>query len=420
MGKFNINKKCFKNSFLNSSGAEMSKEMIKEKINQAINILKEKDVDMWLIFTRESSTIKDPSMNMVVGTNCTWQSAFLLNKNGDTVAILGSLDVPNMKMQGTYNTVIGYMKSIKETLLASLNKYKPNKIAINFSRDSNLADGLTHGMYLELLDHLKDTDYSNKLISSEEIISALRGRKSPAELNIMKDAIKETLIIFDETTKFIKTGRTEQEIADFIINLVKQKGYGLAWEQDYCPSVFTGPDTAGAHAGPTNRKVEPGHVLNIDFGISLNGDCSDLQRTWYILKNGEDKAPEEVLRGFNVIKDAIKLSAKELKPGKQGCDIDDMARNYIIQNGYEEYPHALGHQIGRLAHDGGGLLAPRWERYGTLPFKAIEEGQVYTLEPRLPIKDHGIATIEEEVVVTKEGCEFLSSPQEEIFLIKPN
>jgi Xaa-Pro aminopeptidase len=398
----------------------MSKEMIKEKINQAISILKEKDVDMWLIFTRESSTIKDPSMDMVVGTNCTWQSAFILNKNGDTIAILGSLDVPNMKMQGTYNNVLGYMKSIKETLLTSLNKYKPDKIAINFSRDSNLADGLTHGMYLELIDHLKDSDYSNKLISSEEIISALRGRKSPSELNIMKDAIKETLKIFDETTKYIKTGRTEQEIADFIINLVKQRGYGLAWEKDYCPSVFTGPDTAGAHAGPTNRKVEPGHVLNIDFGISLNGYCSDLQRTWYILNNGEDKAPDAVQRGFNVIKDSIKLSAKELKPGRQGCEIDDIARNYIMQNGYEEYPHALGHQIGKVAHDGGGLLAPRWERYGALPFKPIEEGQVYTIEPRLPIKDHGIATIEEEVVVTKEGCEFLSSPQEELFLIKPN
>jgi hypothetical protein len=88
----------------------MSKEMIKEKMNQAIDILKEKDVDMWLIFTRESSTIKDPSMDMVVGTNCTWQSAFIINKNGDTVAILGSLDVPNMKMQGPYRDLACIIK----------------------------------------------------------------------------------------------------------------------------------------------------------------------------------------------------------------------------------------------------------------------------------------------------------------------
>jgi len=396
----------------------MSKEMIKEKIEQAVRILNEKDIDMWLIFVRESSNIKDPSMDIVVGTNCTWQSAFILTKNGDTNAILGSLDVANMKMQGTYKNVTGYLKSIKEPLPSCLHKYKPNHIAINYSRDSNLADGLTHGMYLELMDHLRDTDYVNRLVSSEEIIASLRGRKSPSEIAIMKEAINETLKIFDEITTFMKPGVSELEVASQIKSIVKQRGYKLAWEPDYCPSVFTGPDTAGAHAGPTDRRIQPGHVINIDFGINKDGYCSDLQRTWYVLRENEDTAPAEVMRGFNVIKDAIKLSAKELKPARTGCEIDDIARNYITNNGYEEYPHALGHQIGKMAHDGGGLLAPRWERYGSLPYKPIEESQVYTLEPRLPIKDFGIATIEEEVLITKDGCEFLSKPQEDIYLIR--
>ncbi|MGE5365381.1 MAG: M24 family metallopeptidase [Bacteroidota bacterium] len=395
----------------------MSKEMVLEKIEQSVKILKEKNIDMWLIFTRESSNMKDPSMDMVVGTNCTWQSAYIISKTGDTIALLGSLDVANMKMQGTFKQVTGYLKSIKEPLLSVLNKYKPNKIAINYSRDSNLADGLTHGMYLELMDHLSGTEYASRLISSEEIISALRGRKSNSEIAIMKKAIAETLRIFDDVTGFIKPGVSEKEVASFIKGLVKERGFGLAWEADHCPSVFSGPDTAGAHAGPTDRIVEPGHVLNIDFGISVDGYCSDLQRTWYIRRNGETAAPEEVLRGFNTIKESIRLAADALKPGCQGCDIDDIARKYIVQKGYEEYPHALGHQIGRMAHDGGGLLAPRWERYGDLPFKRIEEGQVYTIEPRLPVKNYGIATIEEEVIVTKDGCEFISSPQDEIILI---
>ncbi|MGE5429998.1 MAG: M24 family metallopeptidase [Syntrophomonadaceae bacterium] len=396
----------------------MSKEMIQEKIAQAVKILQEKNIDMWLIFVRESSNIKDPSMDMVVGTSCTWQSAYIITKTGETTAILGSLDVANMRMQGTFKNVVGYLKSIKDTLVATINKYHPNKIAINFSRDSSLADGLTHGMYLELVDYLKDTPYLERLISSEDIIAALRGKKTPAELEIMKHAIKETLKIFEEATGFIRPGVSEKEVAAYIKDIVKQKGFGLAWEADYCPSVFSGPDTAGAHAGPTDRKVEPGHVLNIDFGISYQGYCSDLQRTWYVLKDGEDKAPAEVQRGFDVIRDSIKLSAQNLKPGRQGCEIDDIARKYIMDQGYEEYPHALGHQIGRMAHDGGGLLAPRWERYGDLPFKKIEQGEVYTIEPRLPVKDYGIATIEEEVVVTENGCEFLSSPQQEIILVR--
>ena len=81
--------------------------------------------------------------------------------------------------------------------------------------------------------------------------------------------------------------------------------------------------------------------------------------------------------------------------------------------------HALGHQIGREAHDGGGLLAPKWERYGSLPDIPIEKNQLYTIEPRLTIPDYGIATVEEIVVITDTGCKFLSNRQKEIFLINP-
>lgn len=396
----------------------MSKEMIKEKIAQAAKILKEKNIDMWLIFARESSNMKDPSVDIVVGTSYTWQSAFIITKDGETCAILGSLDVANMESQKTYDRVIGYLKSIKEQLLAVLNKYKPSKIAINFSRDSSLADGLTYGMYLELLEHLKNTEHANNLISSEELIAALRGRKSPSEISLMKEAIKHTLEIFKETTSFIKPGKTEKEIGSFIKAETKRRGLELAWDEEHCPAVFTGPDTAGAHAGPTDRAVKEGHVLNIDFGVKYKGYCSDLQRTWYILRGGENAPPDEVMRGFNVIKDSIQISAKEIKPGKLGHEIDSIARNYIIQSGYEEYPHALGHQIGRNAHDGGGLLAPIWERYGSLPNMPIEIGQVYTIEPRLTIKDYGIATIEEMAVINENGAEFLSNPQKDIYLIR--
>ncbi|MEI7811883.1 MAG: Xaa-Pro peptidase family protein [Ignavibacteria bacterium] len=398
----------------------MSKEMILEKIEQAVKILQEKDIDMWLIFVRESSNIRDPSMDMVAGTNCTWQSAFILTRDGDTTSIVGSLDVANIKVHGIYKNVIGYVNSVKQPLIEELERVDPKKIAINYSRDSSLADGLTHGMYLELTDHLKDTPYLERLVSSEDIINALRGRKSPAEISIMKEVVQLTLDIFDEATKFIKAGVTESQIAEYMRGIVKERGFGLSWDAGYCPSVFTGPDTAGAHATPTDKQVQQGHVLNIDFGISYKGYCSDLQRTWYILRDGEEKAPEEVQRGFDVIKESIQLSARAIKPGKHGCDIDDVARSYIVNHGYEEYPHALGHQIGRMAHDGGGLLAPRWDRYGSLPFKPIEVNEVYTIEPRLSINGFGIATIEEEVIVTEDGCEFISFPQQEIILIKPH
>lgn len=391
--------------------------MIREKIKQAVEILKEKNIDMWLTFVRESSQIPDPVIDMTIGTHCTWQTAYIITSNNETIAIAGSLDVANIKSYGYYKEVIGYVQSIKEPLLQVLNRINPNKIAVNYSTDTVISDGLTHGMWLELTRYLDGTDYINRITSAESIITALRGRKSQTEIRFIKESIKETLAIFDDVTKFMKPGKTEADVAKFILKLVNQKRLETAWDVKQCPAVFTGPDSAGAHAEPTKRKIQEGHILNIDFGVKKNGYCSDLQRTWYIRRKGEKSIPKEVLHGFNVIVEAIQQAAKALKPGMMGYEIDDIARKYITSQGYIEYPHALGHQIGRAAHDGGGLLCPRWDRYGKLPYEKVEADQVYTLEPRLKVEGYGIATVEEIVQVTENGCKFLSKPQKKIWVI---
>ena len=395
----------------------MDTALILEKIQQAVQLLNELNIDLWLIFVRESALIPDPCLDIVVGTNCTWQSAFLINRNGDTTAIVGSLEAPKFKLHGTFTNVVGYVQSAKEPLLEYLQKTDPKTIAINYSIDSSLADGLTHGMYLTLCGYLKGLPYLSRLVSSEKIVASLRGRKSPKEISYMKQSIKIALEIFDMTGKFIKPGVSEIEISDFMKAEVKRRGLELSWEEEQCPSVFTGPDTAGAHAGPTSRLVEKGHIINIDFGVKYNGYCSDLQRVWYILRDGETEAPPAVARGFRILRESIALAKAVLKPGKHGCDVDDEARHYITANGYEEYQHGLGHQVGKVCHDGGGGLFPRWERYGELPFIPIEKGQVFTIEPRLPVKDHGVVTIEDMVQVTDDGCEYLSTPQTELMLI---
>ena len=157
----------------------------------------------------------------------------------------------------------------------------------------------------------------------------------------------------------------------------------------------------------------------MDFGIKYKGYCSDLQRTWYILNDGETKAPAPVQKGFDVIRDSVQKVADAVKPGVKGVDMDTIARSYITQNGYPEYPHGLGHQVGKTVHDGVAGMFPAWERYGNAPFMPLEEGQVFTIEPRLPIEGYGVSTIEEEVYITKNGCEFISSPQKELILVKP-
>jgi len=391
--------------------------MTKEKIVQAVDILKELNIDMWLTFVRESATMPDPAIDMVVGQHVTWQTAWIITKAGETIAIVGSLDAAAVEKNSAWKTIVPYVEGIRPSLLEVVKKRKPRRIAINYSMDSVMADGLTHGMYLQLQSMFEATPYAARFVSSQPILSALRGRKTAAEIRNMKQAIRMTLGVFDRVTGFIAPGKTEKDVADFILDEVEALGVDLAWDQEHCPAVFTGPEHAGAHFGPTKRAIAPGHVLNIDFGIKVNGYCSDLQRTWYVRHKHETKAPPEVLRGFTVIRDSIAMAAKAIRPGVVSWTVDDVARSHIVSQGYPEYQHALGHQIGRAAHDGGVGLLPRWERYGDLPYDVIEAGQVFTIEPRLPIDGYGVATVEEIVWVKDDGAVFLSKPQKTIYLV---
>lgn len=393
--------------------------MEKEKIAQAIAIMNERDtdIDLWMVIDKESELLSDPVMDYIVGVGFTWLSFFLFFKSGEKYAIVGNLDIEKTKRLGLFDEVFSYKNTPKDDLLKLLNRFNPKSIALNYSVDSPSADGLTYGKYLKLLELLGGSGFNDRFVSAEGIISKLRGRKSQEEVRRIKKAIDITLDIYGKISQNVKPGMTEKEVAAFITGERLKTGLLPAWEEDHCPSVFAGPQETGAHSGPTGNVLKRGEVFNTDFGVIYDKYCSDLQRTWYILKDGESVVPESVQKGFDTIVESIRLSFEALKPGVRGNDIDKIARDYIVSQGYKEYPHALGHQVGRSAHDGAALLAPDWERYGKLPFLPLEEGQVFTIEPRLYI-DEGVVTIEEMVVITKDGAEWLSPPQREIYLIK--
>ncbi len=393
--------------------------MEKEKIAQAIEILRELDIDLWLVIDRESGIISDPVMDYVVGSHATWLSFFLFSCHGEKHAIVGNLDLETFRRAGHFDSVSAYKGSPREDLLRLLRQFDPKKIAIDYSPDCASADGLTHGNYLKLLELLQDTPFASRLVSAEEIIARLRGRKSDEELRRLRAACQRTLDIYDRVSRMAKPGMSEKKLAAWITAQREKMNLPSAWDVDSCPAVFSGPQEIGAHSAPTGNVLRPGHIFNIDFGVKVDKYCSDLQRTWYMLRPGEKQAPPEVQRGFDVLLQSIELAFTALKPGVRGLDIDTIARRHIVANGYEEYPHALGHQVGRVAHDGGALLAPAWERYGGLPLIPLEERQVFTIEPRIYVKDFGVATVEEMVVINARGAEYLSRPQKKLLLIKP-
>ncbi|MCH8033850.1 MAG: aminopeptidase P family protein [Bacteroidetes bacterium] len=392
--------------------------LIKEKIEQAKLLLKEFDIDCWITFVRESQINGDPTLAFLSPADVTWHSAFIFSIDGKAHAIVGKYDQKTIEETGAYDEVVGFVEGIKEPFQSYMKKLNPKIIALNYSEGSEITDGITHGMFLTMKNLLREIGIENRITSAEKLISALRERKSQTEINYIKEAIRITEEIFNEVTKFIKPGKTEKEIAAFMKSEVEERNLEYAWEPLVCPAVFTGPETAGAHYAPTDRKVEKSQILNIDFGVKYNGYCSDMQRTFYILKDDETKAPEDVMKGFNTIVDSIEQSKQAMKPGVQAVEIDAVARKIVTQNGYDEFPHGLGHQVGRFSHDGTALLGPPWEKYAQKPFQKLEENMVFTIEPRLQVPDRGTATVEEMVRINSVGAEWLTNPQKEIILIK--
>ncbi len=392
--------------------------MIRAKLEQAVGVLNELDIDLWMIFTRESSTVHDPCIDLVVGHNVVWPAAFLVARSGERIAIMGSLDTGPHETAGHFSEIVGYVQGISEPLIETLERLDPRRIAIDFSLDDEMSDGLTHGQYLLLQRTLKDTRFVERLISSEPVVSRLRGRKIEPELERITRACEETVELFAALHDRLRIGMTERAIAGIITELREKKGLECAWDEEMCPAVFTGPDAERGHNGPSDRVMEPGHLMSVDFGMRYDGFCSDLQRTWYCLRPGEDEPPAVVRKAFETERDAIRMAGEALKPGAVGKDVDAVAREHIASQGFDDYAHALGHQIGRQAHDGSGLLCPEWERYGERPFSVVEEGQCFTLEPSVTVPGYGVATMEEDVVVTPGGARYLSRPQTEILLIR--
>lgn len=395
----------------------MTDKIVVEKLEQAVGIMRELDIDLWITYARETTLTPDPCLEIIAGFEVTWHSAFLVSKTGERVAIVGRFDAENVQMTGGYSRVIPYDESIKPAMLEVVRGFDPRNIALNYSENDPAADGLTHGMFLDLQRTFEGTPFASRFVSSEGLVSALRGRKSPSEVALIRAAIKTTEELYSQVGQGLGLGQTELDIAERLTSMRKALGLGTSWAEEYCPIVNAGPDSPVGHAAPGRYETRPGHLLHMDFGVKQDGFCSDLQRMWYIPNEGEADIPDDVRRAWDACWGAIDAGAALLKPGARGWEVDDAARSYLVAAGYPEYQHALGHGLGRVAHDGATLLGPRWDRYGNTPYGVVEAGNVFTLELGTVVPGRGYIGLEEDVLVTEEGLEWLSTPQRELWVL---
>ncbi|HMC90204.1 MAG TPA: Xaa-Pro peptidase family protein, partial [Gemmataceae bacterium] len=279
------------------------------------------------------------------------------------------------------------------------------------------ADGLTHGLWLVLSSLVWDTPYANRLTTAAPLLAKLRARKSPAEVERIRGAIKSTEAVVALVGEQLRPGVSETEVADFVHEQFRARNLVSAWPWESCPIVNIGPGSEAGHGKPQPHiRLEPGQLVHIDLGVKQDGYCSDLQRMWYVRRPGERKPAESVRRAFTTVRSAIEAGAAALKPGSRGFEVDAAARKVIADAGYPDFKHGFGHGLGRAVHDGGTMLGPKWEKYGKTPEGIIEPGNVFTLELGVPT-DAGYIGLEEDVLVTEKGCEFLSSFQRELILI---
>jgi Xaa-Pro aminopeptidase len=386
-------------------------------LDQGAEILREQDVDLWLTLARETLLTKDPCLDLIAGTYCAWQSAFLVAANGERIAIVGRFDAPKLRELGAYTEVVTYDESLAPHLLEAIERLDPRSIALNYSTSDPAADGLTHGLWLMLQEALAGTAYAERLVSSEAIVNALRGRKSAEEMRRIRAAVVDTEDILERVTATLEPGLSELEVAAVMHDEVAKRGLGYAWGEDHCPAVNAGPDKDVGHSSPSELRIERGQLLHVDFGVTRDDYTSDLQRVWYVLEDGETEPPADVANAWAALWAAVDAGFDALQPGAKGWEVDAAARGTLVAAGFPEPKYALGHQLGRAAHDGGTLLGPRWDRYGTSPLGVVEEGNVFTLEFGTAVPDRGYIGLEEDVLVTSAGAEWLSTPQRDLWLV---
>ncbi len=395
--------------------------LTREKLTQAADLVAKSEADVWITFVRETASNSDPVLPLILEGGLTWQSAMIVTKSGKKIAVLGNFDADPLMASGDWDEVIPYIQSIREPLLEVLEREvgPGGKIALNYSTNNDKADGLSHGMYLALCKHLEGTRFENSIVSAETICGALRGLKTPTEISRIRKALEATDQMFEDISEFAKVGVTERAVFDHVHHLANERGLGFSWDPNGDPIVNSGPNSMVGHGIPSDQiRIEAGHIFHVDLGLLWEGYASDIQRSWYVSSLSETEVPHDVQQGFDAVHGAISAGATVLKGGVCGWEVDAAARSFLVSQGYPEYMHAFGHQVGRFAHDGGAVLGPRWERYGSTPLTPIQAGEVYTLELGVDIRGRGYLGIEEMVHVTDSGIDWLSEKQNTIWVLQ--
>ncbi|PLV57675.1 aminopeptidase P family protein [Thermotoga sp. SG1] len=241
-----------------------------------------------------------------------------------------------------------------------------------------------------------------KFIGLDEEVKNLRMIKDEKEIGRIKQAIEISERAFLETIQQIRAGMTEKEIAALLEYTMKKEG---AEKTAFDSIVASGWRSALPHGKPTEKVVERGDVIVIDFGAVYENYCADITRVVCI---GEPSDRVKEIHG--IVLEAQERALKNAKAGLTGKQLDSFAREFIVEKGYGEFfGHSLGHGIGLEVHEG---PAVSFRNESSLP-----ENAVVTIEPGIYLEGEFGIRIEEDVVLKEQGCEILTTLPRSIFVV---
>jgi Xaa-Pro dipeptidase len=239
--------------------------------------------------------------------------------------------------------------------------------------------------------------------SAESALAIVRMHKDETEVAAMQKAVDIAQQALLNTLPVIKSGVTEREVAgELALQSIKA---GSDPELPFAAAVASGPNSANPHATPSDRPMQAGDMLVIDWGAAYQGYCSDLTRAFCI----EKLDPEFEVIG-KIVRDANLAAQKAVKAGKPAGQVDVAAREVISKANYgAQLTHRTGHGLGLDVHEHPYIYAENQQ--------LLDVGMTFTIEPGIYLPGRGGIRIEDNVVVTSRGCDCLSNLPREIRIL---
>lgn len=240
------------------------------------------------------------------------------------------------------------------------------------------------------------------LIPVSGMVEELREIKDEEEIAIVEKACEIADKAFSHILTYIKPGMTEIQVANELDFYMRSLG---ASSVSFETIVASGLRSAMPHGVASEKVIEQGDMITIDFGCYYNGYVSDMTRT---ISLGE---PSDKLREiYNVVKEAQQKVLDVAKPGMTGVELDAVARDYIASKGYSEaFGHSTGHGIGLEIHEGPNV--------SKLAEKAFVPGNIITNEPGIYLPGIGGVRIEDDMLVTENGIKRLTHSEKELIIL---